>query len=45
MKLLRSAQVMPIEDPVRSKFAMIAPVLQATLHSLNRDRLERFGRT
>lgn len=43
MKLLQSAQRSEITDPVRSKFAMIGPVLEATLHSLNRARLGRLG--
>jgi len=32
-----------IADPVRSKFAMVVPVLEATLFSLNRARVERLG--
>jgi hypothetical protein len=43
MKLLKSIQLERIEDPVRSKFAMVAPVLEATLLSLRRDRVERLG--
>lgn len=43
IKILSSAQIADIEDPVRSKFAMIIPVLEATLHSLARDRINRLG--
>ncbi len=43
IKILSSAQIAEIEDPVRSKFAMIIPVLEATLHSLARDRIDRLG--
>jgi hypothetical protein len=43
MKILKSIQGARVADPVRSKFAMVAPVLEATLHSLARDRIERLG--
>lgn len=43
VKLIRSSQQSEIEDAVRSKFAMVVPVLQATLFSLSRDRIERLG--
>lgn len=43
MKLLGSRQIGVVEDPVRSKLAMIAPVIKATLHALARNRIERLG--
>jgi hypothetical protein len=43
MKILKSTQVEEISDPVRSKLAMVIPVLEASLHSLNLDRIERLG--
>lgn len=43
MKILYSAQVADIEDPVRSKLALAIPVLEATLYSLARDRIARLG--
>lgn len=43
MRILTSTQQTDIEDPVRSKFAMVIPVLEATLNSLARDRIERLG--
>lgn len=43
MKLLGGKQLAPVEDPVRSKMSMAAPVLKATLFSLARDRIDRLG--
>jgi hypothetical protein len=43
VRILRSIQLDRIQDPVRSKFAMVAPVVEATLLSLNRARIERLG--
>jgi hypothetical protein len=43
MKILSSIQTAEIADPVRSKFAMVVPVLEATLYSLSRQRIERLG--
>jgi len=43
VKLLQTIQQERIDDPVRSKFAMVAPVLDATLFSLRHDRVERLG--
>jgi hypothetical protein len=43
MRVLQSIQLERIEDPVRSKFAMVAPVLEATLFSLRADRVQRLG--
>lgn len=43
MRLLKSIQLEGLADPVRSKFAMVVPVLEATLFSMNRKRVERLG--
>ncbi|MGH8945017.1 MAG: hypothetical protein ACRDVL_02575 [Acidimicrobiia bacterium] len=43
MRILKSVQMSMIEDPVRSKFAMAVPILEATLFSLRADRIQRFG--
>lgn len=43
MRILASAQRERVSDAVRSKFAMVAPVLDATLYSLNSERVARFG--
>jgi hypothetical protein len=43
MRLLVSSQESEIADPVRSKFAMIVPVIEATLFALNKDRIVRLG--
>lgn len=43
MKLLKSVQHEGLADPVRAKFAMVVPVLEATLFSMNRARVERLG--
>lgn len=43
MKVLQSLQREVISDAVRAKFAMVAPVLEATLLSLATDRVERLG--
>ena len=43
MRILKSIQLEQPEDPVRSKFAMVAPVIDATLFSLNRVRISRLG--
>jgi hypothetical protein len=38
-----STQLEEIGDPVMSKFAMIVPVVEATLFALNRERITRLG--
>jgi hypothetical protein len=43
VRILKSTQLELIRDPVRSKFAMVVPVLEATAHSLQRDRIARLG--
>jgi hypothetical protein len=43
VKILASTQQLPISDAVRSKFAMVAPVDDATLRSLKMDRVDRLG--
>ncbi len=43
MKVLQSLQREDISDAVRAKFAMVAPILEATLLSLAVDRVERLG--
>ena len=43
MRLLRSVQKETLSDPVRAKFAMVVPILEATLYSLNHSRVERLG--
>src|SRR4051812_1244542 len=42
MRVLESIQLDRIDDAVRSKFSMVVPVLEATLRSLNLERIERF---
>jgi hypothetical protein len=39
MKLIGGKQIGPVEDAMRAKFTMVVPVLKATLHSLERDRI------
>lgn len=43
MKIVESSQVERIEDPVRSKFSMVVPVLEASARSLKQERIERLG--
>lgn len=43
MKILSAAQTAAVRDPVRAKLAMVVPVLEGTLLSLNRDRVARLG--
>ena len=43
MRVLRSIQQGEISDAVRAKFAMVAPVLEATLFSMSGQRVERLG--
>lgn len=43
MRLLTSTQREPIADPVRSKFAMVVPVIEGTLFAMNGERLIRLG--
>jgi hypothetical protein len=43
VKILKSTQIAPVSDAVRAKFAMAMPVLEATLHSLERSRIKRLG--
>lgn len=40
---MKSRQLAEVSDAVRSKLAMVAPVFEATLYSLRRERIERFG--
>ncbi|MCZ7528632.1 MAG: hypothetical protein M5U14_21015 [Acidimicrobiia bacterium] len=43
MRLLKTVQTEELADPVRAKFAMVVPILEATLFSMNRKRAERLG--
>lgn len=43
MRVLKSFQQEEISDAVRAKFAMVAPVLEATLLSVSMDRIKRLG--
>jgi hypothetical protein len=43
MRILLSEQLSEISDPVRSKFAMVVPVIEATLFALNGERVARLG--
>lgn len=43
MRVLTSIQREAIADPVRSKFAMVVPVIEATLFALNEERIVRLG--
>ena len=43
MRIIRSIQCAPVEDPIKSKVALTIPVLRATLYSLKRERIERLG--
>lgn len=43
MRQLRTIQQEAIADPVRSKFSMVVPILEATLFSMNHDRVDRLG--
>jgi len=43
MKVLKALQREDLSDAVQAKFALVIPVLQATLGSLARDRAQRFG--
>lgn len=43
MRVLKSFQQEEISDAVMAKFAMVAPVLEATLHSVAMDRIDRLG--
>ena len=43
MRFLLSEQLNEISDPVRSKFAMVVPVIEATLFALNSERIARLG--
>jgi hypothetical protein len=43
MKILRAIQNNDVSDAVGVKFAMVAPVIEATLYSLDRSRLQRLG--
>jgi hypothetical protein len=43
VKVLQSIQLERVADPVRSKFAMVVPVLEATLYSVQMDRIARLG--
>jgi hypothetical protein len=43
MRLLKSFQQEDINNAVQAKFAMVAPVIEATLYSVAVDRIERLG--
>lgn len=43
MRVLKSFQVESIADSVMAKFAMVAPVIEATLYSVAVDRVDRLG--
>lgn len=43
MRFLLSEQTNEISDPVRAKFAMAVPVIEATLFALNTERISRLG--
>ncbi|WP_146243968.1 hypothetical protein [Curtobacterium sp. MCBD17_013] len=43
MRTMRSFQTAGVSDPVMAKYAMVAPVLEATLYSLKITRVERLG--
>ena len=43
MRVLPRAQQSDIHDVFRSKIAMVIPVLEATLYSLNRSPIDRLG--
>lgn len=43
MRVLKAIQRHGLDDAVRAKFAMVIPVLEATLGSLALDRAHRFG--
>lgn len=43
MKLSVQKQVGALTDATRARFAMVRPILVATLYSLNRDRVARLG--
>src|SRR5437588_13022027 len=43
MKILESIQLEKVSDPVQAKFAMVVPILEATLYSLHTDRVARLG--
>jgi len=43
VRILISKQLEPIGDPVRSKFAMVVPVIEGTLFAMNEKRIDRLG--
>ncbi|MGW6259254.1 hypothetical protein [Streptomyces sp. NPDC055085] len=43
MRVLKSFQQEEVSDAVMAKFAMVAPVIEATLHSVAMDRIDRLG--
>ncbi|MGW4273875.1 hypothetical protein ACWEGQ_16260 [Streptomyces seoulensis] len=43
MRVLKSFQREEVSDAVMAKFAMVAPVIEATLHSVAMDRIDRLG--
>lgn len=43
IRILDAKQIDGVGDPIRAKFALVIPVLEATLLSVSRDRLERLG--
>lgn len=43
MRILVSAQNEDVADPVGAKFAMVVPVIEATLFALNTERIARLG--
>jgi hypothetical protein len=43
VRVIETKQAAEIEDPFRSKLAMVVPVLEAMLNSLARDRIARLS--
>lgn len=43
MRIMQSLQTDDVADPVMAKYAMVVPVLEATLYSLQVSRVERLG--
>ena len=43
VRIMRSFQIEGVADPVMAKYAMVAPVLEATLYSLQIARVNRLG--
>ena len=43
MRVLQTIQQEDIADAVRAKFAMVAPILEATMYSVHTGRINRLG--